>query len=114
MKRLLRLLVVVIGVVSLSSCGTHTGTMYNSTSLSQPNFKYVQKNIKGSATSVYFLGIGGFSESIAAEAKQNMLSKVDLKPNQALANLTVNWKSGFYILLFNKTCTVTADIVEFE
>ncbi len=113
MKKVLGILVISIGF--LSSCVVHSGYMMNSASLSKANFDYTQQNISGSASTFYILGIGGFNASaIVNKAKQDMLKKHPLKPNQALANITVNWDSSI-ILFFNIVkCTVTADIVKFN
>lgn len=114
MKRGIRLLIVVIGVLSLSSCAIHSGYMNNSASLSQANFSYKKTSISGTASTLQVLGIGGLGKSaIVGEAKQNMLRNNPLKQNQALANITVNWKNSFYFLVMTTECTVTADVVEF-
>ena len=115
MKKALRLLVVIIGVVSLSSCGFHIGNMNNSASLSQANFDYVKTSISGEATSTIFIAFGGNGKKdLVEQAKADMLKGYKLKPNQALANITVNWRKSFYLIVFQETCTVTADIVEFK
>jgi hypothetical protein len=77
----------------------------------------VKQNIKGEATATYVLGIGGLAkETLVDNAKQQMLASTPLKSNQTLANLTVNFKSSFYlgVLFRTVTCTVTADVVEFK
>lgn len=43
-----------------------------------------------------------------------MLKNYPLQENQALANVTVNWKNGFYFIDPIMNCTVTADILEFK
>lgn len=114
MKKVTRLLIIVIGVLSFSSCAVHNGYMNNSAFLSQANFSYVNTNISGTASTLKILGIGGLEkQAIVAEAKSDMLKKHHLKPNQTLANITVNWKMGFYFIVITNECTVTADIVEF-
>ncbi len=115
MKRVFRLLIIVIGVLSFSSCAVHNGYMNNSASLSQANFSYAQTSISGTASTLKFLGIGGLGKSaIVEEAKKDMLKKHPLQSNQALANITVNWKNGFYFIVLTNKCTVTADVVEFK
>ena len=114
MKKILRLLAFVSIIISLNSCAIHTGYMNNSASLSQANFKYVQSGIMGTANTTHFLGIGGLTRSaIVEEAKHNMLKNRPLRHNQALANITVNWKTGFYFIISTRKCIVTADVVEF-
>ena len=104
-------------IVCLASCAAvHSGYMNNSASLSQPNFTYVQRNVQGSSTATYFLGIGGLGkETLVNSAKMNMMDVALLKDNQALVNTTVNFKNSVYLgLLVTVTCTVTADVVEFK
>jgi hypothetical protein len=44
-----------------------------------------------------------------------MLKSYLLNKNQALVNLTVNFKNSYYLGIFQTvTCTVTADVVEFK
>ena len=47
------------------------------------------------------------------EAKKEMLADYKLQANQALANVTVDWKHGRYILVKTTKCSVSADVVEF-
>lgn len=101
----------------MTSCvGLHKGYITNSTSLSENNFTYVTKNLQGSSTVTYVLGIGGLAKStLVNTAKQKMLENNPLKDNQALVNLTVNWKSSNYVGIYiTLKCTVTADVVEFK
>ncbi|MCZ4408803.1 hypothetical protein O3Q51_08290 [Cryomorphaceae bacterium 1068] len=115
MKRVLRLAVIVIGLSTFSSCAIHTGYMNNSASLSQANFSYTQTSISGTASTLKVFGFGGLAKSaLVDDAKKDMLENHPLQSNQALANITVNWKTGFFIFAQNHQCTITADIVEFN
>lgn len=115
MKKVFRLLIFVIGVLSFSSCAVHNGYMNGSASLSEANFDYAKTSISGEASTLKVLGIGGLAKkAIVEEAKKNMLKNNPLKSNQALANVTVNWKNGFYFIVQTNKCTVTADVVEFK
>jgi hypothetical protein len=115
MKRVYRFLIIVIGVLAFSSCAVHNGFMSNSASLSQANFSYTATSISGEASTVKVFGLGGLAEKAIVEAaKKDMLKKHPLEANQALANVTVNWKTGFYFFIQTNTCTVTADVVEFK
>ncbi len=62
------------------------------------------------------MGIGGFSkQAIADEAKEELLKENSLGNNQALANITVNYKSKYFFGLYQEViCTITADVVEFN
>ena len=106
--------IIIIVSILLSSCSYHSGYMNNSVSLNQANFKYNYQSVSGSASTVLFLGIGGFNtDKIVDDAKKDLLRNHPLKSNQALANITVNWRNSFYIIVMSTTCTVSADIVEF-
>lgn len=104
--------------VFISSCASfHSGNMLSSTALNSANFTYVKQNIYGEATVTYFLGIGGLGKTaLVASAKKQMLTNFPLNSNQALANVTVNFASSYFIVLLFRTvkCTVTADVVEFK
>lgn len=95
---------------------THVGTMSGSASLGSANFSYKQQNLTGESKAVYILGIGGEArQSLVLEAKKKMLAKNPLQPGQALANLSVSYKTIHYfgILAVVVRCVVSADIVEF-
>jgi hypothetical protein len=116
-KNILKITLFTAIAALLTSCSAgHSGYMANSTSLSSANFSYIKQNIKGDATATYILGIGGIAkETLVNDAKQNMLAENPLKNNQALANLTVNFKISQYLGLYaTAKCTVTADVVEFK
>ena len=116
-KSILKTTLIVFTAILLTSCSAgHTGYMSSSASLSSANFSYVKQNIKGEATATYILGIGGLAkETLVDDAKQNMLAQNQLKNNQTLANLTVNFKISRYLGFYaTAKCIVTADIVEFK
>ena len=99
----------------ISSCALHTGFMNNSASLSEANFGYVTQSISGTAGTLQVFGIGGLDKmALVEEAKKQMLKENPLQPNQALANITVNWKNSFYVVVMSSKVTVTADVVEFK
>jgi len=116
MKALIKLFFLVISGTALLSCGIHNGYMNNSASvLSEANFSYTQLGLRGTSKTTKVFGIGGLGkEALIAEAKKTMLFSNKLQPNQALANVTVDWKTSFFILVFTTKCTVSADIVEFK
>lgn len=102
--------------ILLTSCAAGlSGNFSGSAALTQKNFSYV-KNVKGTSQATYILGIGGLSrEALAKEAKESMLSKTPLKDNQALANVTVDYKNSSFIgIVATVKCVITADIVEFK
>lgn len=117
-KSILNIILTFSLVTLLSSCAFHSGLMTNSTTtvLEKANFSYVQRQIEGRSSVKYILGFGGLrKQTIVDHAKRDMLRHHPLDDNQALANVTVNYKTSMYAGVFRKIqCTVTADIVEFN
>lgn len=114
MKKILSLTYIVI--VLTSCAASHSGVLSDSASLGSANFSYVKKEISGQSTVTYIFGIGGLAKlTLVNSAKQDMLKHNELKSNQSLANISVNFKSSNYAFVFRKlTCIVTSDIVEFN
>ncbi len=118
-KSIVFVLFLAILAISMPSCITsmHVGYLTNSAALGSANFSYIKMNAQGKSTAKYILGIGGFDkETLVNDAKQQLLSANPLKSNQALANITVNFKTAFFLMYtyHTVTCIVTADIVEFK
>jgi len=115
MKNIIKLSAFAILMLMVSSCAIHTGVMSNSAQLSHANFTYVQKGLYGTCQTTRVLGFGGvFKADLVEEAKKEMLADYELQANQALANVTVDWKHGRYILVKTTKCSVSADVVEFN
>ena len=71
--------------------------------MSSANFSYIKKGIKGVKKCTYILGIGGFSkQAIADEAIRKLLKENSLGNNQALANITVNYKVNTFLAYTKK------------
>ncbi len=114
MKNIIKLSAFAILMLMVSSCAIHTGVMSNSAQLSHANFTYVKKGLYGTCQTTRVLGFGGvFKADLVEEAKKEMLADYKLQANQALANVTVDWKHGRYILVKTTKCSVSADVVEF-
>jgi hypothetical protein len=116
-KIILKISTTLLLVILFSSCAAyHNGYMASSASLNSANFSYVKQNVKAKSTATYILGIGGLGkETLVNSAKEELISENKLKNNQALSNLTVNFKNSYILGVFSTvTCTVTADIVEFK
>lgn len=111
--------ILIIGVFSLflTSCASyHVGYITDSASLGSNNFSYVEHQVQGSSEATYIFTLGSINkESLVQEAKAKILDQYSLKDNQALANITVEYRSEHYFFVYMKRiCTVTADIVMFE
>jgi hypothetical protein len=115
MKTVFKLSILSIAVAIFSSCAIHSGNMSDSASLNKANFNYVEQDLSGKAETVKVFGIGGLGDdALVADAKKEMLEDAGLQPNQALVNVTVNWKNSWVFFVRKSKCTVTADVVEFS
>ncbi|MCB2208274.1 MAG: hypothetical protein KQH67_08230 [Bacteroidetes bacterium] len=115
MKTIINISIFIILTASLSSCAIHNGNMNNSASLNEANFNYIQQDLNGKSQTIKVLGIGGLGDdALVADAKKDMLTDIDLHANQALVNVTVNWKRSWVFFVRKTKCTVTADVVEFR
>ena len=116
-RRILKSFFVIIITILISSCSAyHGGYLTNSASLSSGNFSYVKMNVKGTSTTTYVIGVGGIAkETLVNNAKQDLLTSNPLQNNQDLVNLTVNFKTSYYLgIVITVKCLVAADIVEFK
>lgn len=113
MKSFKKILVILIAI-AFSSCSTfYIGTTTGDASLSSNNFK-MMRLATGTASIHTFMGIGGMKkEALVHEAKKDMLLNSPLKERQALANVTVDFKTSFFLVFRTQKVTVSADIVEF-
>ena len=114
-KHFMKTFIVLIAIV-FSGCGVHSGYMTDSASLGAANFSYTKMNVKGLSKVEYIFGFGGLDRTnLVNAAKQNLLADNPLDANQALTNITVNFKNEFYLGIYIKvTCIVAADIVTFN
>jgi len=113
--RTLKLFVAIAVIIfTATSCAMHTGIMSGNASLSSNNFKTIKCAI-GSAGTTKILGIGGLGkQALVYEAKKDLLQNFPLKDGQALANVTVDFKTSFLLIVVTEKVTVTADIIEFK
>lgn len=117
MKKLLsKIIMVTLGLMLLNSCATHSGYMLNSPSLTSNNFKYIKRDVEGTAKVFYVFGIGGLRKmALVTEAKKDLLKNYQLQDNQVLVDLTVNWKKTMFMPFFmSNRCTVTASIAQYN
>ncbi|HAP69247.1 MAG TPA: hypothetical protein DCR04_05895 [Flavobacteriales bacterium] len=101
-------------VLLLTGCAFHSGYITDSAALSEANFTYTNQ-VSGSASATYVFGLGGLArKGLVAEAREVMRRQKPLGPNEAYANISVNWKSTWVFMVLNVKCMVTADIVKFN
>jgi hypothetical protein len=114
MRTLKLFIAIVIIAITASSCAFHSGITSSSTSLNSNNFKMV-KLAQGEASTTKIFGFGGLAKNaIVAEAKKDLMQNNPLKEGQALANVTVDFKTSFVFMVTKTKVTVTADIIEFK
>jgi len=107
-------LLVAAMVTLLTSCAFHNGITTSSASISNKNFT-MMKTVHGSASTMKVLGLGGLSkQALVAEARENLLkTNPPLAEGEILANITVDFKLSFIIIVSKTTVTVTADVIRF-
>ena len=114
MKTATRLFILLTFSFFINSCATHSGMMTGNAALSDANFKVVDYAI-GRSETFKFLGMGGVPvDGIVMEAKRNLYDNYPLKSGQALANVTVDFKRSYFVLIFGLKVTVTADVIDFN
>lgn len=102
----------------LSGCaGFHQLQTTPSVSLDRANFKMIRQ-VEGTETSVYILGIGGMSPwARNNNAINKMIKKAELKDNQAIAYISTRTNSHFYfpfgLIASSVTTVATGWVVEF-
>lgn len=108
-------------ILLLSSCGVNYAVNGNynlnntQVQLSTANFNTVEK-ISGSSSASYIFFIGGLGEhQLYENAYSNMMSKADLtKGSRAVCNvLTEEQLEGVFPFYWNRTITVSANVIEF-
>ena len=106
-------------ILLLSSCGSnmgHIGTA-NITNVNLSENNFINKGtVTGEARSTWILGIGPISNSaLVGKAKLNLVEKANLTGSQVLSNITVDFKIDTALgIITNKTCYMTAEIIEFK
>ncbi|MEE1309369.1 MAG: DUF6567 family protein [Bacteroidaceae bacterium] len=119
MKKNIILCAVAIAALSLTSCGVAMPTSNNVTEtkvvLSEKNFKVVGQ-ATGEAKATYVFGMGGIRKKALRNNAVNEMSKnANLSGAQTLTNITTQESVMMITPIFiQRTCTATANIVEFQ
>ncbi len=110
----LKKIFVILTAITLSSCSAaYMGITTGGASLSSNNFKIVRMTT-GTASVRSILGFGVMGkDALVLEAKKNLLQNNPLKEKEALANVTVDFKNSYVLIVHTQKVTVSADIVEF-
>ncbi|MDR0691858.1 MAG: hypothetical protein LBF69_02335 [Prevotellaceae bacterium] len=109
----------VAALCCFSSCAIHNGltnNVNNSTTnviLQKNNYKIIKK-VQGSASGLSVFGIGGSFQPLIAKARAKMLENAGLQGgSKAIINEIVEVNNKGYIMVFTKTITVSAYVIEF-
>ncbi|WP_159038566.1 DUF6567 family protein [Brumimicrobium mesophilum] len=114
MKLFFRLSLLFVLPFLFNSCAFHSGVMVGSASLSDENFTVIDYAIGTSNTTQVF-GIGGIgTDALVLEAKRNLYENYPLSKGQALANVSVDFKRSYVIIVSKLKVVVSADIVDFN
>ena len=119
MKKFFAICAVVLGILSVSSCGVSVAVMpaLNETNivLSQNNFKVIG-DVQGQSQATYVLGIGGLSKkALEANAINDMINAANLKGSQTVTNIRTHVSATDILGIYNKVViTVTGTVIEFK
>lgn len=113
-KKQLKLSSLIVGLsIFLNSCAFHDGTMSGNAALSNANFRQVGA-IEASNKCVYVFGLGGNAKAAQITAlKQQLQKQFPLRNGLAWANVSLEMKTGFYVLFSARKATLAADIIDF-
>lgn len=98
----------------LSSCAFHGGMMTGNANLSGGDFEIISIE-SGMAKTTQVFGIGGLDkQALVYEAKKSLYRSHPLKKGQAYANVTVDFKRSYFIIVATTIVTITADLVQYD
>jgi len=114
MKLATHILGIIIISLTISSCAFHSGLMTGNAALNDANFKTVDYAIGSSETTKVF-GFGSVAtDGLMLEAKRNMYESYPLNPGQAYANVSVDFKTAYFLVVVKTKAIITADVVDFN
>jgi len=104
---------ILLAMLFLSSCAIYNGNITGNAQLSGNNFRYVGK-VAVSNKCVYVFHWGGNAKETQITAlKEELQQRYPLRNGLAWANVSIEMKTGFYILWDVRKAILTADIVDF-
>lgn len=108
-----KLIIILFGIQLLTSCAVYNGNITSNAQLGNNNFRYVG-NVSASNKCVYVFHWGGNAKETQITALKNELQqRYPLRNGLAWANVSLEMKTGFYILWDVRKAILTADIVDF-
>lgn len=107
-------LITLFSTIVLSSCAFHSGNMTGNASLNTRNFE-IKTIVIGTAKTSHVLGIGGLKkQALVYEAKKDLYRSYPLSEGEAFANISVDFKRSYFLIVNTTVATITADVVEFK
>lgn len=97
----------------LNGCAIHDGQITGNAALSGNNYRYVGKVAATNKCVYVFFWGGNEKKAQISELKENLQKRYPLRNGLAWANVSVEMKTGFYILFDVRKAVLTADIVDF-
>lgn len=119
MKKLLAICAIIIGIVSVSSCGVAVGIMptnnVTNVVLSENNFTVVGE-AQGQSEATYIFGIGGLSKkALEGNAVGDMIKAANLKGAQTVTNVRTHVSCTDILGVYKKVViTATGTVIEFK
>ena len=103
--------------ISLSSCGTNSGVVRQSSSslvrLTNTNFRFVKRSVVAELTSKSALCMIPLDPGrIQTRLMGRLIEAAQLGPAQELVNISIDHDSRFLLLFCTTTHTITGDVVE--
>lgn len=115
MKKVVLRLPMLICIALLStSCAIQSSQIAPNVIVQSPNSRIAGLG-KGASSAVYVFGIGGFDkDGLMYLAKKDLYNNCNLRPNQFIANITIDNKySLFFPIFYKHSVILSADIVEY-
>ncbi len=110
MNRVNLLTIVLISVI-FSSCAFHSGT-YTSNAHLEPGKFQVLGFASGTAKTTHVFGIGGLDQTaLVHQARIDMYKNYVLDSVEVFANVSVDFKRSYFIIVATTVVTLTADVV---
>lgn len=97
-----------------SSCANHAGYLSSNAVITNSDFKIIGLAVgEAQSTKVFWLG-GNRKNALVLDAKNDLYAKNKLESGQALTNITVDFKHGYYIFFATTKVFVSGEIIDFN
>ena len=110
-----KLILTLCSAILLTSCaGLMQITTPQTVALNDGNFRFI-KSVSASTKATYVIGIGGLSNQANEDVIEKLITKAELRPNQALADIRIQTMNKCFLgfLVVTRTTKASATVVEF-